>query len=60
MDTIIRRRAREVHGYVSNAGYSQRSRPDIGLSRLVDELVIAFFVAMAIMWVVTSITGIFS
>jgi hypothetical protein len=32
---------------------------EVALDRLVRELVCAFFVAMAVMWVVTAIAGIF-
>ncbi len=38
---------------------TRRPRSEIALSRLVDELVMAFFVAMAAMWVVTTIASIF-
>jgi hypothetical protein len=45
-------------GFIEGARNSGR-RPDVALSRLVDELVMAFFVAMAVMWVITTIAGLF-
>ena len=36
------------------------NRREVALKRLAGELVSAFFVAMAVMWVVTTIAGIFS
>jgi hypothetical protein len=56
--TLTRQRVREIHsvGFIDRA---RDSRRNIGLSNLIDELVIAFFVAMAVMWVVTAIAGIF-
>jgi hypothetical protein len=59
MATMIRGQATEVRGFADNAGYSRRKQWDIGLSQLIDELVIAVFVAMAVMWAVTTIAGIF-
>jgi hypothetical protein len=55
--TLIRQRGeiRSV-GFIDGASGSRRN---IALSNLVDELVIAFFVAMAVMGVVTAIAGIF-
>ena len=38
---------------------AEGSKKDLALSRLIDELVVAFFVAMAVMWVVTAIAGLF-
>ena len=60
MLAIIRERAPRAHyaGLIGRARDSGRG-PDIALSRLVDELMIAFFVAMAVMWVVTTIAGLF-
>jgi hypothetical protein len=55
--TLIRQR-----GEIRSVGYIDRakdSRRNIGLANLIDELMIAFFVAMAVMWVVTAIAGIF-
>ncbi|MGB8682133.1 MAG: hypothetical protein WCD12_04535 [Candidatus Binatus sp.] len=56
--TLARKRAAEVSsvGFIDRAGNSRRKT---ALSGLVDELVVAFFVAMAVMWVVTTIAGIF-
>jgi hypothetical protein len=60
MATIIRERATGMHSaaFIGRARNSGR-RPDIALSHLVDQLMIAFFVAIAVMWVVTTIAGIF-
>ncbi len=55
-------------GY-DDAWKGERNSPRLGLevedlsiarSHLVDELVAAFFVAMAVMWVVTTMAGIFA
>jgi hypothetical protein len=54
MATMIRGRASGIH-----RGRGSGRRSDVGLSHLVDELLIAFFVAMAVMWVVTAMAGIF-
>jgi hypothetical protein len=56
--TLTRQRVREIHavGFIDRA---RDSRRNTGLASLVDELVIAFFAAMAVMWVVTAIAGIF-
>ena len=56
--TLVRKRVAEVGsvGFIGRAGNSRRKT---ALSGLVDELVVAFFVAMAVMWVVTTIAGIF-
>jgi hypothetical protein len=60
MATMIGERAPGIHGFIDHRQHaSRRSRSEIALSRLVDELVMAFFVAMAVMWVVTTIAGIF-
>lgn len=60
MLAINRERTARVHyaGFIERARDSGRA-PDIALSQLVDELMIAFFVAMAVMWVVTTIAGLF-
>jgi hypothetical protein len=60
--TIIRRRATERHsiaGFIDHAKDSEIPGWEVALDRLARELVCAFFVAMAVMGIVTSITGIF-
>ena len=56
--TLTRHRSTNIHsaGFVDRA---QSSKKDLGLSRLIDELIVAFFVAMAVMWVVTAIAEMF-
>ena len=58
--TLTRHRATQIHsaGFI-NRNRAESSRKDLALSRLVDELVVAFFVAMAVMWAVTAIAGLF-
>jgi hypothetical protein len=56
--TLARKRAVEV-GSVVFIDHARNSRKKMAVSGLVDELVVAFFVAMAVMWVVTTIAGIF-
>ncbi len=55
---LTRRRGIHTAVFTDRARNSGRA-PDRALSRLIDELVVAFFVAMAVMWVVTAIAGIF-
>jgi hypothetical protein len=57
--TLTRHRATNIHStrFIDRA---ERSKKDLALSRLVDELVVAFFVAMAVMWVVTAIAEVFA
>ena len=59
--TLTRHRATQIHsaGFI-NRNRAEGSRKDLALSRLIDELVVAFFVAMAAMWVVTAIAGVFA
>jgi hypothetical protein len=61
MATIIRERATGMRSsaFIGRTMDSGR-RPDIALSHLVDQLMIAFFLAIAVMWVVTTVAGIFS
>ena len=58
--TLNRHRATQIHsaGFI-NRSRAEDSKKDLALSRLIDELVVAFFVAMAVMWVVTAIAGLF-
>jgi hypothetical protein len=54
--TLARHRATRIH----SAAFFKRAKKDLALSRLVDELVVAFFVAMAVMWVVAAIAEAFA
>jgi hypothetical protein len=56
--TLARKRVAEV-GYAGFIDRAKTSRRKTAVSSLVDELVVAFFVAMAAMWVITTIAGIF-
>jgi len=61
--TLIRRRATETHsfaGFIDHAKDSEIPGWEVALNRLTRELVSAFFIAMAAMWVVTMVAGIFS
>jgi hypothetical protein len=58
--TLTRHRATQIHFAVFiDRKRAEGSKKDLALSRLIDELVVAFFVAMAAMWVVTAIAGLF-
>jgi len=46
-------------GFIDHAKGSEIPGWEVAVDRLVRELVCAFFVAMAAMWVVTSVAGIF-
>ena len=46
-------------GFIDHTKDSEIPGWEVALDRLVRELVCAFFVAMAVMWVVTAIAGIF-
>ena len=54
--TFTRERA---PGFIDHAKDSEIPGREVAIDRLVRELVCAFFIAMAVMWVVTSIAGIF-
>ena len=58
----IHRRVTEIQsvGYIDHAKDSEIPGWELALNRLTGELVAAFFIAMAVMWVVTMIAGIFS
>jgi hypothetical protein len=60
MASTVRARATATHGFIDKAVSAEPRRQKVVLSHLVDELVIAFFVAMAAMWLVTTVAGIFS
>ncbi len=58
--TLTRHRATQIHSAAFiNRNRAEGSRKDLALSRLIDELVVAFFVAMAVMWAVTALAGLF-
>ncbi len=57
--TPIRQRATEI-GFIDHAKDSEIPGWELALNRLTGELVAAFFIAMAVMWVVTMIAGIFA
>ncbi len=46
-------------GFIDHAKDSEIPGWEVAVDRLVRELVCAFFIAMAVMWVVTAIAGIF-
>ena len=54
--TFTRERAT---GFIDHAKDSEIPGWEVAVDRLARELVCAFFVAMAVMWVVTSVAGIF-
>jgi hypothetical protein len=58
----IHRRVTEMHsaGFIDHAKDSEIPGWELALNRLTGELVAAFFIAMAVMWVLTTIAGIFS
>ena len=60
--TLIRGRAAQIDSerFIDHAKDSEIPGWEIALDRLIGELVSAFFVAMAVLWVVTSVAGIFA
>jgi hypothetical protein len=46
-------------GFIDHAKDSEIPGREVALDRLMRELICAFFIAMAVMWVVTAIAGIF-
>jgi hypothetical protein len=60
--TLIRKRATEIHsvGLIDHAKDSEIPGWEVALNRLTGELFAAFFIAMAVMWVVATIAGIFA
>jgi hypothetical protein len=46
-------------GFIDHAKDSEIPGWEVAVDRLIRELVCAFFIAMAVMWVVTAIAGIF-
>jgi hypothetical protein len=57
--TFTRHRATHIHS-AAIIDRAEDSKKALALSRLVDQLVVAFFVAMAVMWVVTAIAEVFA
>jgi hypothetical protein len=57
--TPIRPRVTEI-GFIDHPKDSEIPGWELALNRLTGELVAAFFIAMAVMWVVTMIAGIFA
>ncbi len=57
--TLTRNRVTHIHS-AESIDSAEGSRRDRARSRLIDELVVAFFVAMAVMWVVTAIAEVFA
>jgi hypothetical protein len=59
--TLTRHRATHIHSAeFIDQNRAEGSKKDFALSRLIDQLVVAFFVAMAVMWVVTAIAEVFA
>jgi hypothetical protein len=58
--TRIRERATEIHpvGLIDHAKYSEMPRREGALDRFISKLLCAFFIAMAVTWIVTTIAGI--
>jgi hypothetical protein len=58
---LTRERATETHtvGFIYKAKDSEISRREGALDRLISELLRAFFIAMAVTWIVTTVAGIF-
>ena len=57
--TPIRQRVTEI-GFIDHVKDSEIPGWELALNRLTGELVAAFFIAMAVMWVVTMIAGVFA
>ena len=55
--TLTRERA---PSFIDHAKDSEIPGWEVAVDRLIRELVCAFFIAMAVMWVVTTIAGIFA
>jgi hypothetical protein len=59
--TLSRHRATQIHSAAFiNQNRAEGSKKDLARSRLIDELLVAFFVAMAVMSVVTAIAEAFA
>lgn len=57
--TITRERPSEIN-FIDHEKDSETPGFEIALDRLIGELVCAFFVAMAVMWVVTTVASVFA
>ena len=59
--TLIGERATEIHsaGFIDHAKDSEMPRWEGALDRLISKLLRAFFIAMAVTWIVTTIAAIF-
>jgi hypothetical protein len=59
--TLIRERATEIHsvGFIDHAKDWETPRWEGALDRFISELLRAFFIAMAVTWIVTTVAGIF-
>jgi hypothetical protein len=58
MGTMVHReQATELRGSIDHANDSEIPGWEIAVDRLIGELVCAFFIAMAVMWVVAAIAG---
>jgi hypothetical protein len=60
--TLTRHGRKEIRsvGFIERDNSSEIPGWNAALDRLVRELVCAFFIAMAVMWVVTTVAGIFA
>jgi hypothetical protein len=60
--TLIHNRTTEIHSVrlIDHAKDSEIPGWEVALNRLTGELVAAFFIAMAVMWVVTMMADIFA
>ena len=59
--TLTQQRAAEIHsvGFIDHAKDSKTPRWQGALDRLISDLLRAFFIAMAVTWIVTTVAGIF-
>jgi hypothetical protein len=59
---LARQRPTEIYtvGFIDRAKDSEMRRWEGALDRLISGLLCAFFIAMAVTWIVTTIAGIFS
>jgi hypothetical protein len=59
--TLIRERATEIHSvdFIDHANDWETPRWEGALDRFISELLRAFFIAMAVTWIVTTVAGIF-
>jgi len=59
--TLTQQRAREIHpvAFIDHAKDSETPRWEGVLDHLISKLLRAFFIAMAVTWIVTTIAGMF-